>query len=90
MPHYHALFVAHTYVLLKSCGALVKRRLGEMLTAQQDHGELNTGAAGPGRGNKNAVVAGDRVFNAPKLADAGISKTCQPCAEADRSARGKD
>jgi hypothetical protein len=44
MPYYHALFVAHTYVILKSCDALVKRRLGEVLTAQKEHGELNTGA----------------------------------------------
>ena len=54
-----------------------ERRLGEMLTAQKENGGLNTGAAGaagPGRGNKNAVVSNDRVFKAPKLADAGISK----------------
>lgn len=54
-----------------------ERRLGEMLTAQKVSGGLNTGvagAAGPGRGNKNAVVADDRVSKAPKLADAGISK----------------
>ncbi len=54
-----------------------ERRLGEMLAQQKADGGLNTGAAGaagPGRGKKNAVVTDDRVFMAPKLADAGISK----------------
>ncbi|MDE1999425.1 MAG: hypothetical protein KGI52_10905 [Burkholderiales bacterium] len=54
-----------------------ERRLGEMLSQQKAEGGLNTGvagAAGPGRGNKNVVVADDRVSKAPKLADAGISK----------------
>ena len=54
-----------------------ERRLGEMLAQQKADGGLNTGvagAAGPGRGNKNVVVADDRVSKAPKLSDAGISK----------------
>lgn len=48
-----------------------------MLAQQKAEGGLNTGvagAAGPGRGNKNVVVADDRVSKAPKLSDAGISK----------------
>ena len=53
-----------------------ERRLGQLIAAQKADGGLNSGAAGtagPGRGNKNALVTNEGVLQAPKLADAGIS-----------------
>lgn len=61
-----------------------ERRLGEMLIEQKQTVGMNTGAAGaagPGRGNKNAVVAQDRVLQ-PTLSDVGISKDLSSRAQA--------
>jgi hypothetical protein len=59
---------------------MVHRRSSQTTTDQlhqKAEGGLNTGVAGtagPGRGNKNVVVADDRVSKAPKLADTDFSK----------------
>lgn len=53
-----------------------ERRLGEMIAATKADGGLSrgaAGAAGPGRGNKNALATNEDVLQAPKLSDAGIS-----------------
>ena len=50
------------------------RRLGEVVKVERDAGRMasqGTPAPGPGRGNKNAVVASDRVLS---LSDMGIGK----------------
>lgn len=52
-----------------------ERRLGEMLVQQKADGGLNKGAQGKIQQHVGqAVVTNDRLKDAPKLADAGISK----------------
>ena len=55
-----------------------ERRLGEMLAAQKADGGLSKGAAGAGVNQHTPAEVRSSVTTAPKLADAGISKSSAP------------